>query len=94
MKTVRQDMALERKKVREKKKREVVAKRKERDRIRKEKLSLKRSKIAKRVWEKRRKKLDLEGAEVKHKDSGGDVTGEKRTTKHKKRKKGGKVAPR
>lgn len=94
MKTVRQDMALERKKVREKKKREVVAKRKERDRIRKEKLSLKRSKIAKRVWENRRKKLDLEGSEVKHRDSGGDAAGEKMTTKHKGSKKGGKVAPR
>jgi hypothetical protein len=56
MKTVKLDMAKERKKIIEKKKKEIAIRRKEREKKRKEKLSLKRSKIAKRLWRERRKK--------------------------------------
>lgn len=57
MKAVKHDMAFERRKIKEKKKKEILARRKVREREKKEKLRLKRSKIAKRVWEKRRKKM-------------------------------------
>ncbi len=60
MKTVKQDMAMERKKIRERKKRGVAIRRKEREMKRKEKLRLKRSGIAKKVWEERRKRMKLE----------------------------------
>lgn len=58
MKTVKHDMAIERRKIIEKKKRQVDFRRKEREKVKKEKLRLKRSKIAKKVWE-RRKALAL-----------------------------------
>ena len=54
MKSVKQDMALERKKTREKKKKEVAQRRKAREQAKKEKLRLKRSLTAKKAWEKRR----------------------------------------
>jgi len=54
MKSVKQDMAVERKKIREKKKKEVAQRRKAREQAKKEKLRLKRSLIAKKAWEKRR----------------------------------------
>lgn len=57
MRSVRQDMAMERRKLKEKKKKEIALKRKAREQEKKEKLRLKRSKIAKKVWEKRRKSL-------------------------------------
>lgn len=62
MKTVRQDLALQRKKIREKKKKEVAQRKKEREVRKKEKLREKRSRIAKKVWEKRKKKEEKEAA--------------------------------
>jgi hypothetical protein len=56
MKTVKHDMAEERRKVREKKKKEIANRRKEREKKRLEKIRLKRSRIAKRIWKERRKK--------------------------------------
>jgi hypothetical protein len=58
MKSVKQDMALERKKIREKKKKEIAQKRRARDLAKKEKLRLKRSTIAKKAWETRKKILE------------------------------------
>ncbi|MHB1909960.1 MAG: hypothetical protein ACYCQJ_13975 [Nitrososphaerales archaeon] len=55
MKTVKQDMALERKKAIEKKKKQIQLRKKERAELKREKLRLKRSKIAKKIWEKRKK---------------------------------------
>ena len=55
MKTVKQDMALERKKAIEKKKKQIQLRKKERTQVKREKLRLKRSKIAKKIWEKRKK---------------------------------------
>lgn len=55
MKTVKHDLAQERKKVREKKKKEIAQRRKEREKIKQERLKERRSRIAKKVWEKRRK---------------------------------------
>lgn len=56
MKSIQKDMAIERKKIRDKRKKEVVKRRKEREEKKREKLKLKRSKIAKKVWEQRRAK--------------------------------------
>jgi hypothetical protein len=56
MKTVKQDMATERSRIREKKKKEIAVRRKEREKKRKEKLRLKRSRVAKKAWKERRKK--------------------------------------
>jgi hypothetical protein len=56
MRTVKQDMASERKRMREKKKKEIAIRKKEREQRKSEKLRLKRSKIAKKIWEERRKK--------------------------------------
>jgi aspartyl/asparaginyl-tRNA synthetase len=56
MQTVKQDLAAERKKLREKKQKEIAQRRKEREVLRKEKSRMKRSRIAKRVWRERRKK--------------------------------------
>ncbi len=68
MKSVKQDMALERKKIREKKKKEVAQRRKAREQAKKEKLRLKRSMIAKKVWEKRR--IDLQKRQTRKKREG------------------------
>jgi hypothetical protein len=60
MKTVKEDMALERSKIREKRKREIAIRRKEREKKRKEKLRLRRSRIAKKIWKERRKREKLD----------------------------------
>jgi hypothetical protein len=57
MKSVKQDLSSERKKIRERKKKEVAQRRKAREQAKKEKLRAKRSLIAKKVWEKRRNEL-------------------------------------
>jgi DNA repair exonuclease SbcCD nuclease subunit len=54
MRTVKLDMALERRKIREKKKKEIAMRKKEREMKRREKIRLKRSKIAKKIWKKRK----------------------------------------
>lgn len=56
MQTIKLDMAAERKKIRDRKQKEIALRRKEREERRKEKLRLKRSRIAKRIWKERRKK--------------------------------------
>jgi hypothetical protein len=58
MKSVKQDMALERKKIREKKKKEITQKRRARELAKKEKLRMTRSTIAKKAWERRKKSLE------------------------------------